>query len=268
MSGPRWLFEFEDLNWFPHTIRESMTDFLCHLLRITHFYAPVLPLIREGMQRSKTTQLVDLCSGGGGPAAEILSGLAKPNTNVHMTLTDKFPNTSAWKMLQRKHPHIGFIETSMDAAHLPSDLKGFRTVFSAVHHLDEKTITAILANAAESRSGIGIFDGGDKNLLPILGIILVHPLLFFFLTPFFRPFRFSRIFFTYLVPIIPLCTIWDGIISILRLYRPDELLAIAQNAGIDNYEWHAGQRKNKFGMQVTYLMGYPQTTNDATQGLS
>lgn len=185
-----------------------------------------------------------------------------------MTLTDNFPNPQAWQMLQDKNPNIRFVETSVDATNRALGLQGFRTVFLAVHHLDEKTITAILKNAAQNNSGIGIFDGGDKNIWTILGILLVHPLLFFFLTPFFRPFRLSRILFTYLIPIIPFCTIWDGVVSILRLYHPDKLLAIARNFKIPNYDRRAGRQRNRFGMRVTYLIGYPKTPNDATQRLS
>ncbi|MBC8172783.1 MAG: hypothetical protein H7X71_02655, partial [Chitinophagales bacterium] len=106
---------------------------------------------------------------------------------------------------------------------------------------------------------IGIFDGGDKNIFIILGIILIHPVIFFLFTPFFKPFRFSRLFFTYIIPVIPLCTIWDGVVSILRLYTPDELLKLAGEADNKNYVWKSGKVKNRFGMHITYLVGYPIT---------
>lgn len=261
MSGPKFLFEFEDLDWFPQTIRESMTDFLRYLLRYSHFYEPVVPIIREGLEQTESQQLFDLCSGSAGPALDIISGLEKQGVTAQMTLTDKFPNLRAWQSIQRQNPNIRFIETPVDATHIPEQYQGFRTMFSAVHHLNEETISGVLKNAATHKEGIAIFDGGDKNIPILLAIVLFHPLLFFFATPFFRPFRFSRIFFTYLIPIIPFCTVWDGVVSIVRLYRPDELLSIAQNAGIENYRWRAGQQKNKFGMRVTYLIGYPQTTH-------
>jgi hypothetical protein len=67
--------------------------------------------------------------------------------------------------------------------------------------------------------------------------------------------------FTYLIPVIPFCTIWDGIVSIIRLYKPAELLVIASSVDNDSYLWKAGKMKSKFGMHVTYLVGYPITQN-------
>jgi hypothetical protein len=60
------------------------------------------------------------------------------------------------------------------------------------------------------------------------------------------------------VPLIPLCTIWDGVISIVRLYKPAELLMIANSVNDHSFKWKAGNLKNKFGMKVTYLLGYPK----------
>jgi len=76
-------------------------------------------------------------------------------------------------------------------------------------------------------------------------------------TPFFKPFGFSRLFFTYIFPLIPLYTAWDGCVSILRMYKSQELLEIAENTNSKNYFWKAGKVKNKLGIHSTYLIGYP-----------
>ena len=106
---------------------------------------------------------------------------------------------------------------------------------------------------------IGIFDSGDKHIGTILGILFFHPILFFFCTPFIKPFKWSRIFFTYIIPLIPIYTIWDGVVSILRLYRPDELLNMAKSIDRENkYDWESGNIKNKIGFSVAYLIGIPK----------
>ena len=89
-----------------------------------------------------------------------------------------------------------------------------------------------------------------------LGLLLVQPITFMVFTPFFRPFRLGRIFFTYVIPAIPLMTIWDGAVSLLRLYKPEELLGIAK-AAVPEYEWKAGRLKSGIGISVTYLTGRP-----------
>ncbi|MBC7424199.1 MAG: class I SAM-dependent methyltransferase, partial [Ferruginibacter sp.] len=72
------------------------------------------------------------------------------------------------------------------------------------------------------------------------------------------PFKWSRLLFTYIIPIIPLCTMWDGIVSIIHLYHPQELLKIATIVDDKNYKWQTGKVKNKYGMHITYLLGYPK----------
>jgi hypothetical protein len=89
-------------------------------------------------------------------------------------------------------------------------------------------------------------------------IVLFHPIVFLLFTPFFKPFRISRIIFTYLIPIIPFCTVWDGVVSITRLYSPATLLKMANEVDSETYTWKAGKLKNKLGMNVAYLLGYPQ----------
>ncbi|KAF0202573.1 MAG: hypothetical protein FD170_1747 [Bacteroidetes bacterium] len=254
-----YLFEFEDLDWFPNTIRESMTDYLRFLITKVDFYRPVVPLLIEGMNITKTSQIIDLCSGGGGAIEQIKNELhAQSEKEIKIILTDKYPNISAYQYLSAKtNGSISFIDASVDAADVPSNLKGFRTIFSGFHHFDKSTAKSVIKNAVDANSGIGIFDGGDKNILAILAIILFHPILFFFFTPFFRPFRFSRLFFTYLIPVIPFCTVWDGIVSIIRLYRPEELLQIANEVNPGNYSWKAGKIKSRYGLKVTFLIGHP-----------
>jgi len=254
-----YLFEFEDLAWFPDTIRESMTDYLRYLITKLNFYRPIVPLIIEGMNRSQANRIIDLCSGGGGAIEQIQNDLTQlSDAEIKIILTDKYPNTNAYEFLSAKTKGaISFVDTPIDAADVPPALKGFRTIFSGFHHFGNSSAKAVLKNAVEANSGIGIFDGGNKNILAILAILVVHPVVFFFFTPFFRPFRFSRLFFTYLIPIIPFCTVWDGIASIIRLYSPNELLQIAEKVNSEKYYWKSGRLKCRYGLNVSYLIGYP-----------
>jgi hypothetical protein len=252
------LFEFEDLPWFPDAIRQGGTDYLRHFLGAVGFYKPVIPLINETLAASGQQTVLDLCSGGGGPVEQICRDLRSGNgEQVIVTLSDKFPNVNAYRYLAgRADGRITFKDFSVDATAVPAAVPGLRTMFSAVHHFSPETIGSILRDAEQKGVPIALFDGGDKNLLTILGILLFHPVAFLVCTPFFRPFRWSRLLFTYLLPLIPLTTVWDGCVSILRLYSPEELLKIAK-ASDSTYTWKAGKVKNKLGMNVTYLIGSP-----------
>ena len=255
------LFEFEDLDWFPDTIRESMTDYLRYLITALNFYKPIIPLIIKGLNQTNTNQIIDLCSGGGGAIEKIHKNLVLQSANeIEIILTDKFPNKSAFEFISSKiQGRISFSDTSVDAADVPQSLKGFRTIFSGFHHFNNQFAKSVLKNAADARCGIGIFDGGNKNIFAVLAVLIFHPILFFVFTPFFKPFRFSRLLFTYLIPIIPICTVWDGVVSITRLYKPSELLKIACEVDNVNYFWEAGKKRSNWGLNVTYLIGYPLT---------
>lgn len=254
------LFEFEDQAWFPDVIRKGGTDFLRYFLILSELYKPCIPLIRQALKDSGENNLIDLCSGGGGYVEQVYQELNGNNEQkIGITLSDKYPNLQAYELLnQRTGGGITYVSTPVDAAHVPPDLKGLRTLFSAVHHFKPDQVTAILKNAVDQRAPIALFDGGEKGILPMLGLLLFNSLAFLILTPFFKPFTFSRLFFTYLVPLIPLYTLWDGLVSLLRMYEPEELKKMADSLKADNYVWLSGKTRNRFGVRASYLIGYPK----------
>ncbi len=258
------LFEFEDLPWFPDAIRVGGTDYLRYFLIATRLYKPVLPLIAETLLQTKDETIVDLCSGGGGYIEQVYEGINdKGSRKIKVLLTDKFPNLESYRLLKEKtNGGIDYFDRPVDAMDVPKEISGFRVMFSAVHHFKPEQVGAVLRNAVEHRAAIGLFDGGDKNILSILGMLLIHPIAFFLFTPFFKPFKLSRLFFTYIIPLIPIYTIWDGCVSVLRFYQPDELLKIAQATEAQNYIWKHGKVKNRFGLQATFLIGRPVQIGD------
>jgi len=255
------LFEFEDLPWFPDVIRVGGTDYLRYLLIATDVYKPLIPLISESLSRTNETAIIDLCSGGGGYIEQLFKSLSENSTKkISIILTDKFPNYEAYNVIKANTAgQVDFVSYSVDATNVPSDLKGFRVMFSAIHHFQPEQVKDILQNAIDHNAPIGIFDGYEKNILAILGVLIFHPILFLLFTPFFKPFSFSRLFFTYIIPLIPIYTIWDGCVSILRMYNSQELLNIAHKTNSNNYTWKAGKMKNQYGIHSNYLIGYPIT---------
>ena len=106
---------------------------------------------------------------------------------------------------------------------------------------------------------LAFFDSGSKNWSMVLLILIVHPIMFFLFTPFIRPFKWSRLLFTYLIPIIPLYTMWDGVVSILRLHTPEQLGELANAADKEQkYDWKHGKERTMFGVSIAYLIGVPK----------
>ena len=81
-------------------------------------------------------------------------------------------------------------------------------------------------------------------------------LLSFVVTPLIRPFRWSRLLWTYVIPIIPLVLLFDGVVSCLRTYRPQELREIIEKLTASDYQWEVGEHSRVRGqMPITYLIG-------------
>ena len=248
------LFEFEDLNWFPAFLRNYGTDFLQFLSNKTKMYKPIIPIIKKGLEKSGTNQIIDLGSGGGGGLIWLNSELKKDIPNLKITLTDYYPNISAFKFTKKQADNFEFVEKSVDAQNVPTELSGLRTQFLSLHHFRPDDAQQILQNAISSNSSIAIFEAQERSV-PSIVAMLFSPISVLLTTPFIRPFKLGRIVFTYLIPIVPLFVLWDGIVSSLRTYSVKEMNElIAKLDGKENYDWETNKVKSGPSV-VLYLLG-------------
>lgn len=200
-------------------------------------------------------QIVDLCSGGGGAILSLHQELEHKNLipPFSIVITDKFPNTAAFDKIAS--PTIIPIKESVDATNVPKNLRGFRTLFSSFHHFKPNQAKLILKDAVEKNTAIGVFEMTKRSWKSFL-ILIIGPIQALVFTPFIRPFRWSRIFWTYIIPIVPIIYAWDGLISNMRSYTIDEMKEMTKELKSDHYKFEMGHLTSKFNV-VTYLIGYP-----------
>jgi hypothetical protein len=252
--GRLHLFEFEDQKWFPAFLRNYGTDFLQFLSNKTKLYRPIIPVIKKGLQESKTYQIIDLGSGGGGGLIWLNSELKKDIPNLKIILTDFYPNIPAFEFTKKKADNFEFVNKPIDARNVPKELKGLRTQFLSFHHFKPKDAKLILQNAIDTNNSIAIFEGQERSIPSILAMIF-SPISVLLTTPFIRPFRFGRIIFTYLIPIVPVFVLWDGIVSSLRTYSLQEMNGLVGSLnGKENYDWEINKVKSGPGV-ILYLLG-------------
>ena len=248
------LFEFEDQKWFPTFLRNYGTDFLQFLSNKTKLYKSILPIIEKGLLKANTNQIVDLCSGGGGGLIWLNSQLKKNNQDLKITLTDFYPNIPAFKFTASKSENFDYVEKPVDARNVPADLKGLRTQFLSLHHFKPNDAKRILQNTIDTNSSIAIFEAQERSLPSILAM-LFSPLSVLLTTPFIRPFKLGRIIFTYVIPIVPLFVLWDGVVSALRTYSVKEMNQLVENLkGTENYHWEIDRVKSG-PVVILYLLG-------------
>ena len=78
------------------------------------------------------------------------------------------------------------------------------------------------------------------------------------MTPLIRPLRWSRLLWTYLIPLVPVITLFEGLVSCLRTYSVQELHELTARLGTNDYVWSIGTVKSKTTpIPVTYLIGVP-----------
>lgn len=249
------LFELEDQSWFPATIRDLSTDYLHFLETALKLDGVVVPLVERALRESGAARIVDLCSGGSGPVPAVLAALHSKGMAVTATLTDLYPNIPAFERITASaDAPVSFARESVDARTVPKALPGLRTIFNGFHHFAPDDARSVLHAAAAARQPIAIFEIVERSVrtLPVI----LTPLVVWIATPFMKPFLWHRLLWTYLLPLVPLTCWWDGIVSQLRAYTPDELRALT--AGSAPMRWEVGQAPIVGGRgRLTYVIGIP-----------
>jgi hypothetical protein len=246
--------ELEDEPWFPRCLRDSITTFLHVFSEKLGLYRQAAPLLRALVHRHGATHIVDLCSGGGGPLLSLLQNL----DGVDAVLTDLYPNLPAFAELERRHRgRVRGVGEPIDAANVPAELSGVRTLFNAFHHFRPERARCILADAAFKKRPLCVLELVERHPVTLLLVPLV-PLAVFVLTPFTQPDPL-RLVLTYGVPIIPLAATWDGLASCLRAYSLPELQQLAASVAVDGYRFWVGQtQRGLLPLRVTWLIGEPE----------
>ena len=235
------LFEFEDQLWFPALLRDLATDYLRFVQSVLRLDRPIIPILAAALRSTGTREILDLCSGGGGPAFSLQRALGAACVPSHITLTDRFPNRCAFqRTAEASRGQISFVAESIDARCVPPRLKGFRTIFNSFHHFRPSDAKRVLRDAVDAGQPIAVFEYPERSALIIILTFCLTPFLVALATPFIGPFRWSRLLFTYVLPLVPVTCWWDGMVSHLRAYTVDELTALASETAPPSYQHDAG----------------------------
>jgi hypothetical protein len=256
--------EIHEQAWFPNSIRDQITEMLQFGFDFIKAYSPIVTRLQAALDSTKLVSpdgraIVDLCSGGGGPwfhLARQLHRTSDDERGFQIWLTDKYPNSSSHQNANRAcENRITFYPESVDATKVPQELKGFRTMFTSFHHFSPEDAREVLQNAVDAGEGIGVFEITSRTPAAIVRVFAW--VFFLFLgTPWVRPFRWTRLLWTYLVPIIPLVLIFDGIVSCLRTYHANELQEIVSR--LPRYRWKISEDAGSvWRPRITCLIGYP-----------
>jgi hypothetical protein len=262
MQRQRW-FEIHDRSWFPGFLRDLVTESLEAIWNASGTYRPIAPLLRQALREARTSSVVDLCSGGGGPWISLYAEIGA-GAPLAVRLTDRYPNARLLAELSGARDSASPVQKNIraemqpvDARAVPEELRGFRTVFSAFHHFDPGAARAILADAFARREGIAIFESARRNAWTMTAIVAV-PFLALREAVRARPVRASRILWTFFLPVVPAVLWIDGMLSCLRSYSLADLRELTAGLEAPGYVWQVGDERGG-RIPIRYLIGTPRS---------
>lgn len=258
--------ELHDYKWFPDIWRCGMTDFLSFFATCFFQYDPIFPLIKSMIQKSGQRKLRDYCSGGSGYLLSLLRYLRKNCiADAKVELTDKYPNLGSFERIARRSGgDVSYMASPVDILNPPSsDHSEIRVMFSAMHHFAPKELEVIINRAKKDNRAIGFFDYCNWDpirAIPLLILLIPH---IFIIMPFTSPFSWGKIFWTYIIPAIPLALLIDACISRWNGYSACELKGIIDKLQDETYDLETGSKPNFLWTgKVVYLIGCPRLRQD------
>lgn len=263
------VLEFEDLRWFPAWLRTAMTNVIVVFSRALGVTPVLANLVSRTLKQQGIEQIVDLGSGGGGVMPGVLARVrATPATSgAQLTMTDLYPNLDAIDTFnQPGTPEVRYLRDPVDATDFSSSPQGLKTMVNCFHHMRPPMARGILKSAHDTGEPILIYEMGGSKIpfaLWLLGLPLALPLVALtalLLTPFVRPVTFRQLFFTYIIPLVPIFYAWDGQASMPRLYSLADMDELLEGLDSPTYRWEKGPAPTEKGKTLgLYLLGVPVT---------
>jgi polyphosphate kinase 2 len=254
------LFEFNDRDWVPASLRDTIVETLSRSLDWGGFLRPLVPVMEDFLSAAGTREVLDLCAGAAGPALILTDEAERIGIRApRFLITDLFPRVPIWTHARAQHPEsIDFIAEPVDATRIPASLSDgrARVIINAFHHFPPEVAGAILRDAVESQASIFIaesFERDPRGAFPLVPIGIPSLLA----TPLLSPRdRLAKIAWTWLTPIALAAGTWDALISTLRIYSQPDLLEMVSPFG-QGYEWTYGTYDYPFGGRGCYFQGIP-----------
>jgi hypothetical protein len=227
------LKELEDQTWFPELLRNHQTDFVGFASNVLHAYAPFADYLKAKNIRAEIMK--DLCAGSGAPAIFVFR---RSGQFRHLLLTDKFP-----RRLHNDKPDVSYSQQSTDVLKMFFSPGVCYTMFNAFHHFTDVEKQQLVKRMTVAGSRAYCVEILEPTWFCLLKILLLTTFGTLLLTPFIRPFSWSRLFFTYVIPLNVISIAFDGIVSVRRarsVSHYKELLSAFSNVNVFTLKYGLG----------------------------
>lgn len=216
------LFEFNDLPWIPESIRATIRD-VCEVCN-SGFRSFNHTVAHQALQRARecgADTIVEL-GAGTAPITRILA--ADPaSQGLVLVPCDLLPDPEAYGRLAMQYPgKVRLLLESIDYTH-PGDWgRGALAVLvGTFHHIHPRDRSRTLEALSTSADHVMVFEPLRNTPLSMaLTLTAIVPALLLPLAYLHRPGRARRMLWCWLIPVVPLIFMWDGLVSCIRQWSP------------------------------------------------
>jgi hypothetical protein len=218
--------QITNAKWFPNFLTRCVHEFMSWFVNKVNAAKPFIPLIEEGLQHAERIIVINKKCGAGFETVD--------------------------RLLDEKINRV-----FVDADHFTASEEGLYLSVNSFHQFSVDEAKDILKQIAENKQPVVVVEGNNDSLWQVFGMTVIVPLTVLLTAPFVKPFRFVRIIFTYILPILPFVTFFDGFMALFKLYAPKDLDELTTSIKTGGYSWRTGKLDNGRGGKVIYLIGYP-----------
>ena len=250
-------FEFCDQSWLKGCWREAHLDGMNFMFKLFGLHQRLHRAYGKWAREAGYAEVLDLASGGVGHIDTLLTESRKEGVTLpRITVSDLFPDRAAFERLKAAHgERVNFIADSVDATQPLPRAAPLLSICSAFHHLPPDVAKKLLANATANSNGIFIAEIFNRSVWsPFLSL---PNLLILMAAPFFsQRCTLKKVLISTVVPIVPMMIVFDGIISALRTYTPEEILALVPEEARREWTWASGSTRYFGIFSAPYFCGY------------
>ena len=241
-------FEFGDISSIPkcyHNYLRSLMSLLYEYFKIHKLWIPV---IRDFYQSIHSEVIMDPCAGSG-HVNFLLEKEFRDEKEIKFILSDFMTNRAPMfskKINEHRNPRLKYVEKSVDVLNMKEDeLKIPKMFINSFHHFNKEQVSKILSSHARTGTDVLVLEYCRKTFLNFVSIFL-GPIIGMLLFPFIvkkEDFLLSFLF-VFIISIIPIMLLWDGIVSSLRTYGASDIREILTSAGIKNFTVDSYQKRS------------------------
>ncbi len=229
------LFEFMDQEWLPESLRVTLREILeCGNSRpFRGYYDWVAEEVRKQLATGDYDRVVELGAGTAPITKRLAATVTDPN--IELWCSDRYPDEQAFAELKRKYgdrvvTHRAEYDFIEPVAWPPRTLL---CLSATLHHVPAAQRAAVVKTLVESAGAMLVFEPLRRNIASCLFAFgSLVPGLCLPLTPAvtFKD-RLRRAALCWLVPVVPIMFVWDGVVSSIRMWLESDWADATRAAG-------------------------------------